>query len=280
LNIWQFRWAYFVLLIIALLTYYQIPMRYYIPKHAKTHREKALVIAKYCAIAFFGISLFFTVLFKWINPSVTPLMLMRGIETGSGTIQKTWVPINKISQNMIYAVLAGEDQKFLDHFGFDIDALANAVETNIIEGKKSVGGSTISQQTAKNVFLWPGRSYIRKAFEVYYTLLMETIRGKERILEVYLNVAEFGTNLYGVEAAAQKYFHTSASKLTTYQASVLVAILPNPRYYEDHLKDWDVLRRKAAITRATSRVQSDRDNRTFVKEIKKTIPKKTTTKKK
>jgi len=179
---------------------------------------------------------------------------------------------------MIYAVLAGEDQKFLDHFGFDIDALANAVEENLIEGKKSVGGSTISQQTAKNVFLWPGRSYIRKVFEVYYTLLMETIRGKERILEVYLNVAEFGTNLYGVEAAAQKYFHTSASKLTTYQSSVLVAILPNPRYYEDHLKDWDVLKRKSAITRASSRVQNNRDNRTFVKEIK-TTAKKTTKKK-
>ena len=249
-------------------------MRYYIPKHTQTHREKALVIAKYCAIAFFWISLFFTILFKWVNPPFTPLMLIMGVQSGSGTLQQTRVPINKISQNMIYAVLAGEDQKFLDHFGFDIDALANAVETNIIEGKKSVWWSTISQQTAKNVFLWPGRSYIRKVFEVYYTLLMETIRGKERILEVYLNVAEFGTNLYWVEAAAKKYFHTSASKLTTYQSSVLVAILPNPRYYEDHLKDWDVLRRKAAITRATSRVQSDRDNRSFVKEIKTTTTKK------
>ena len=175
---------------------------------------------------------------------------------------------------MIYAVLAGEDQKFLDHFGFDIDALANAVEKNIIEGKKSVGWSTISQQTAKNVFLLPGRSYVRKIFEAYFTILIEAGRPKERILEVYLNVAEFGTNLYGVEAAAQKYFHTSASKLTTYQASVLVALLPNPRYYEDHLSDWDILKRKAAITRATSRVQNNRDNRTFVIDIKKSSVKK------
>ena len=166
-------------------------MRYYIPKHTKTHRDKVIGIAKYCAIVFFGTSLFFTLLFKWVNPPFTPLMLIMGVQSGSGTIQQTWVPINKISQNMIYAVLAGEDQKFLDHFGFDIDALANAVETNIIEGKKSVGGSTISQQTAKNVFLWPGRSYIRKVFEVYYTLLMETIRGKERILEVYLNAVSY-----------------------------------------------------------------------------------------
>ena len=253
-------------------------MRYYIPKHHKPYRDKALRIAKYSAIIFLWISLFFTILFKRVNPSLTPLMVIRTFQTWSGSYQQTRVPINKISQNMMYAVLAGEDQKFLDHFGFDIDALANAVEENIIEGKKSVWWSTISQQTAKNVFLWPGRSYIRKIFEVYYTLLMETIRGKERILEVYLNVAEFGTNLYGVEAAAQKYFHTSASKLTTYQASVLVAILPNPRYYEDHLSDWDVLRRKAAITRATSRVQNNRDNRTFVKEIK-TTAKKTTKKK-
>ena len=253
-------------------------MRYFIPKYPQNRVQKLLTIAKYCAIAFFGWSIFSTILFRRVNPRVTPLMIVRAFETGSWTYQEKRVPINKISQNMIYAVLAGEDQKFLDHFWFDIDALANAVEKNIIEGKKSVGWSTISQQTAKNVFLLPGRSYIRKIFEAYFTVLIEAGWPKERILEIYLNVAEFGTNLYWVEAAAQKYFHTSASKLTTYQASVLVALLPNPRYYEDHLSDWDILRRKAAITRATSRVQSDRDNRIFVKEIK-TTAKKTTKKK-
>lgn len=158
-------------------------------------------------------------------------MLQRGFERKADgkewKIEKSWVDIEDLSNNLKTAALAGEDANFLNHWGFDFKAMSKALEKNQ-KGKKIRGGSTISQQTAKNVFLWPGRSYIRKAFEAYFTVLIELLWGKERILEVYLNVIEMGDGIYGAEAATQKYFGKSAHSMSKSQAALIIAVLPNP----------------------------------------------------
>lgn len=143
-------------------------------------------------------------------------------------LEKDWVPISEISSHMILAAIAAEDQKFNEHSGFDWDAMQKAWEDNQ-KGKRIKGGSTISQQTAKNVFLWPGRNLVRKGLEAYFTYLMEKIWGKERIIEVYLNVIEMGEGIYGIEAASQHYFGKSAKQLTRQEAALIAAIFPNPR---------------------------------------------------
>lgn len=183
-------------------------------------------------IWFAGITFFWVLALRFINPPVTFLMLQRGVERKLNgkewKIEKEWISSDRISSSLKRAAIAGEDVNFLNHWGFDFKAMEKAYEKNQ-KGKRLAGGSTISQQTAKNVFLWPGRSYIRKAFEVYFTVLIEALWGKERILEVYLNVIETGDGLYGVEAAAWNYYHKPAEKLSRQQAALLVAVLPNPR---------------------------------------------------
>jgi len=159
-------------------------------------------------------------------------------------LEKDWVPLEEISPHLQLAVVCSEDQNYLLHYGFDFKALKKAMMNNE-KGKKMRGGSTISQQTAKNVFLWDARNYIRKAFEAYFTLLIETIWSKERIMEVYLNVIEFGDGIYGAEAAAQHYFHKGANKLTKEEAATLAVLLPNPRVYGKNIKGAYVLKRKA-----------------------------------
>jgi monofunctional biosynthetic peptidoglycan transglycosylase len=152
----------------------------------------------------------------------------RKIDGKDFKIYKSWLPVEDISANLKKAAIAGEDINFLDHKGFDFKAMETAFVKNK-KGKSIRGGSTISQQTAKNVFLWPGRSYIRKAFEAYFTILIELLWGKERILEVYLNVIEMGDGIYGAEAAVQNYWGKSANSMSKSQASLLIAVLPNPR---------------------------------------------------
>jgi len=142
-------------------------------------------------------------------------------------LSKDWVSISNISPNMIQAVVAAEDNRFPDHFGFDFEAIERAMRHNE-RSKKIRGASTISQQTAKNVFLWPSRSYIRKGLEAYFTYLIEILWTKERIMEMYLNIIELGDGVYGVEAAAQKYYHKPASKLTRAESAMFAAILPRP----------------------------------------------------
>lgn len=158
-------------------------------------------------------------------------MLQRGVERKIDgkdlKIDKSWMRIEDISTNLKKAAIAGEDINFLNHWGFDFKAMETAFVKNK-KGKKVRGGSTISQQTAKNVFLWPGRSYIRKSFEAYFTILIELLWGKERILEVYLNVIEMGDGIYGAEAAVQDYWGKSADSMSKSQAALLVAVLPNP----------------------------------------------------
>ncbi len=145
-------------------------------------------------------------------------------------LQKRWVPIEDISPNLVMAAITAEDQNFTEHWGFDFKAMQKAYKSNK-KGKRIKGGSTISQQTAKNVFLWPARSYVRKVFEGYFTGLMELIWSKKRIMEVYLNVIEMGDGIYGAEMAAQKYFHKPAKKLTKSESALLVACFPNPRRF-------------------------------------------------
>jgi monofunctional biosynthetic peptidoglycan transglycosylase len=143
-------------------------------------------------------------------------------------LAKDWVPISEMSRHAPQAVVGAEDQTFMKHYGFDFKSLKKAWEGNK-KNKRVKGASTITQQTAKNVFLWPSRSYVRKAFEAYFTVLIEIFWSKERILEVYLNVIEMGEGIYGIEAASQTFFDKSSSKLTKGQAALIAAVLPNPR---------------------------------------------------
>lgn len=180
---------------------------------------------------FFLVSVIWVLAYRFINPPVTLLMIQRNWERKAadkpGKIEKKWVKFEDISDNMKRAAVSAEDQLFLQHMGFDIKAIEKAYANNA-KGKKVKGGSTISQQTAKNVFLWPGRSYIRKAFEAYFTLLIELLWSKERILEVYLNVIEMGDGIYGAEAAAQAYYHKSCTNLNRSEAALIAACFPNP----------------------------------------------------
>lgn len=186
------------------------------------------------ALAFVLLSFSSTLLFRYIPPPITPLMVIRGVESlaaGKGFIsQYRWQALNDISPWLIRAVIAAEDQKFAHHCGFDFTAMAQAFAHNS-KGGRLRGGSTISQQTAKNIFLWPGGSYPRKCLEAYFTVLLEILWDKERIIETYLNIAEFGPGIYGVESAARIYFRTSARKLTARQAAMLAAVLPAPRRF-------------------------------------------------
>lgn len=177
------------------------------------------------------------VIFSIIKPPFTPLMLKRNIEQLSAgkdlKIIHKWVPIEDISPNLILAAVSAEDNNFTSHFGIDFDAIEKAQKYNQRKkGKRVRGASTITQQTCKNVFLWPTRSYIRKGFELYFTVLVESVWSKKRIMEVYLNMIEMGDGIYGAEAASQVYFGKSAKKLTRKEAALIVAAFPNPRKYK------------------------------------------------
>lgn len=157
-------------------------------------------------------------------------MVEQKMDGKEAKLDKTWVPLEKISPSLQLAVVCSEDQNYLKHRGFDFGAIKKAMKHNK-KSKKKRGASTISQQTAKNVFLWPGRSWVRKGFEVYFTFLIETFWSKERIMEVYLNVIEMGPGIYGAEAASQAYFKKSAIKISKQQAATISSILPSPLKY-------------------------------------------------
>jgi monofunctional biosynthetic peptidoglycan transglycosylase len=157
-------------------------------------------------------------------------MVLRGYDKKVESAYK-WVQIEKMSSNLFRAAIAAEDYNFLEHNGFDFKAIKKAYYSNQKNTKRIKGGSTISQQTAKNVFLWPHRDYLRKGLEAWFTVLIEIVWGKKRIMEMYLNVVEFGPGIYGAEAASLKYFGKHSSKLTPYEAASLIAVLPNPRKF-------------------------------------------------
>lgn len=182
-------------------------------------------------LAFVAVTVLWVFMLKWVPVWVTPLMVSRSIEYRNDDTfrtQKKWRRYERISPEMAKAVIASEDNLFAEHNGFDWKEMRKAINDHKTKGKKLRGASTISQQTAKNVFLFPSRSFVRKAFEAYFTLLIEWIWGKERILEVYLNVAEMGKGVYGAEAAARAFFDKNASELTRREASLITACLPNP----------------------------------------------------
>ncbi len=172
---------------------------------------------------FLALSLLFVLLYKFVPVPVTATMLM-----DDNGITKDWESLSSIDRNMVRAAIAAEDGKFCSHDGFDQEAIEKAIRHNA-QGGRIRGGSTISQQTAKNVFLWQGGGYFRKALEAWFTFLIENIWGKRRIMEVYLNVAETGIGTYGVEAGAQRYFHHSAARLTALEAARMAAALPLPK---------------------------------------------------
>ena len=203
-------------------------------------------------IWFVGISLFLVVVFKFVPVPFTPLMVARAVENKLAGKEMycnhDWVPIEKISKNLQKAVIASEDGTFLKHHGFDFTAMQKALKNNQ-KGRKIKGGSTISQQTAKNIFLWQGRSYIRKGFEAYFTVLIELVWGKERIMEVYLNSIEMGNGVYGAQAAAEYWYRKDVSNLTKREAAGIAAILPNPRKYKASNSTVYINKRKDKIVR-------------------------------
>jgi len=192
--------------------------------------------------------------YRFVPPPVTFLMVQRAFE-GRG-FDRRWVPMEKISPTLVRAVIAAEDARFCEHHGFDIEAIQKAMVANE-KGRKLRGGSTISQQTAKNVFLWPSRDWIRKGLEAWFTVLIEVAWGKERIMEVYLNSIEWGPGVYGAEAAAQRNFKVPASRLTAAQSARLAAIVPKPLAWKAAKPGPYMKRRAGAITRNAGAVRRE-----------------------
>ena len=207
-------------------------------------------ILKWVVVAFFGSTILVTVLYRFMPVYYTPLMFIRCFQQiGEGKsirMHHHWVPMSEISPHMPVAVMASEDQRFLLHHGFDYQAIEKAALHNL-EGKKKHGASTISQQTAKNVFLWPGRSWVRKGFEAYFTVLIEFMWSKQRIMEVYLNSIEMGGGIYGVDAVAADHFATDAADLSRSQCALIAATLPNPRKFSSKDPSAYMLKRRSQI---------------------------------
>jgi monofunctional biosynthetic peptidoglycan transglycosylase len=201
---------------------------------------------------FLGLSVSLVVIYKFIPVPFTPLMIVRFMETKNSdqevSFDHDWEPLEHISANLQKAVIASEDGTFLQHHGFDFKAMGKALKNNQ-KGKKIKGGSTISQQTAKNVFLWQGRSYLRKGLEAYFTFLIELVWGKERIMEVYLNSIEMGNGVYGAQAASRHWYHKDASHLSLKEAAGIAAILPNPRKFKASNSSSYINKRKTKIVR-------------------------------
>ena len=194
------------------------------------------------------LSVLSVLIFRWVNPPYSAFMAESQIAAWVNhdrayAYRRTWVDLAHISPNLPLAVVASEDQKFPEHWGFDVEAIEKAYEMNQ-HSHRVHGASTISQQVAKNLYLWSGRSYFRKALEAYFTVLIESCWPKRRILEIYLNIAEFGYGTYGAEAAAERFFHKPASRLSRGDAAVLAAVLPNPEHWSAAAPSRYVLERR------------------------------------
>ena len=216
--------------------------------------KKMRAIIRWTVVAFLGSTILAVVALRFLPVYFTPLMFIRCYEQmtegKSLKMKHHWVPLNKISPSLPMAVMASEDAKFLKHHGFDYQAIEHAAERNRKHPeKRKLGASTISQQTAKNVFLWPGRSWVRKGFEVYFTALIELMWPKERIMEVYLNSIEMGDGIYGADAVAEEHFGTDAQNLTKAQCALIAATLPNPRKFSSKNPSAYMRKRQARIMR-------------------------------
>jgi monofunctional biosynthetic peptidoglycan transglycosylase len=210
----------------------------------------------------FVIQLLYIIVLKWINPPFTITQLVSWV-SGDG-LKRDYVDGSSIAANAKLAVIAAEDQLFPNHGGFDWQSIKRAMRHNEKKPGRVRGASTISQQVAKNVFLWQGRSWIRKGLEVYYTFMIELIWGKKRILEMYLNVIEMGEGVYGIEMAANKYFNKSADRLNRQEAAMIAACLPNPKKYKVKPVSSYVLFRSRVIIRQMNNLQSDPDIRNII----------------
>ncbi len=212
--------------------------------------KKILIFLRNTILFLFVLSLAMVILYKFIPVYYTPLMFIRMYEQAKDDqpikLEHKWVPIEDISQYLVQAVVASEDNLYMAHNGFDFKQIKVAQREAKL-GKRERGASTISQQTAKNVFLWPGKSYIRKGLEVYFTVLIEFVWGKKRIMEVYLNSIEMGNGIYGAEAVAQAHFNTQAINLTSPQAALIAASLPNPRKFNSAKPSPYLLKRQSQI---------------------------------
>ncbi len=203
-------------------------------------------------VAFFASTILSVVVLRWVPVWFTPLMFIRVAQQSTEgkplTLHHHWVPIEEMAPSLSLAVMASEDARFLEHHGFDYKAIEHAAMRNIKHPEKNkMGASTISQQTAKNVFLWPGRSWIRKGFEVYFTFLIEIFWTKQRIMEVYLNSIEMGDGIYGADAVAEYHFNTTAGKLTREQCALIAVSLPNPRRFNSAHPSNYMLKRQRRI---------------------------------
>lgn len=203
-------------------------------------------------IFFFASTILAVVLYRFVPVLFTPLMGIRMVQQSTAgeslRCSHHWVSLSSMSERLPLAVIASEDQRFMEHHGFDFEAIKAAAESNK-KGRKMRGGSTISQQTAKNVFLWPHRSWLRKGLESYFTVLIELLWPKERIMEVYLNSIEMGPGLYGAEAVSRAHFRKSASELTSEECALIAATLPNPlRFSSEHPSKY-MQKRKRQILR-------------------------------
>lgn len=212
-------------------------------------------IVKRIFIFLFFFQLFYILLLKWVDPPFT-LTQLGSLISGQG-LHRDYVPMKEISPYAKLAVISSEDQLFPDHDGFDWKSIEKAMAYNKKKPNRVRGASTISQQVAKNVFLWQGRTWLRKGLEVYFTFMIEWIWGKKRILEMYLNVSEMGRGIFGIEAASQKYFGKPASKLTRQQAAMIAASLPNPRIFTVVPMSREVSKRYPWILRQMANLESD-----------------------
>lgn len=220
---------------------------------APSRWKRAARILGLAALVMVVLSVAMVMALRFVNPPTSAFILEKAPAV-RGAIRRTWVPIDDISSDLKFAVLASEDQKFPDHAGFDVDAIEEAIDGSA-GGKSLRGASSISQQTAKNLFLWSGRSFLRKGLEAYFTVLMEAMLPKRRILELYLNFAEFGAGIFGVEAASQAYFKKPASAVTLPEAALLASVLPNPVKLSVTLPSARVVRRAAWITEQVERMR-------------------------
>ena len=222
---------------------------------------------KWIVVAFFASTILSVVALRFLPVVVTPLMLIRCYEQVKAgeelKLSHDWEPLSNISKDLPIAVMASEDAKFLDHHGFDYQAIEHAAKRNREHPeKRKLGASTISQQTAKNVFLRPGRSWVRKGFEVYFTALIELMWPKERIMEVYLNSIEMGNGIYGAQAVAEEHFNTDAKDLTKAQCALIAATLPNPRKFSSKNPSAYMLKRQKRILREMKYVERMATSRT------------------
>ena len=209
-------------------------------------------IVKWIVVAFFASTILSVVALRFLPVYFTPLMFIRCYEQVTEgkdlKLSHHWVPLDKISPSLPRAVMASEDAHFLEHHGFDYEAIEHAAKRNREHPeKRKLGASTISQQTAKNVFLWPGRSWVRKGFEVYFTTMIELMWSKQRIMEVYLNSIEMGDGIYGADAVAEEHFGKSAQDLSKAQCALIAATLPNPRKFSSKHPSPYMLKRQGRI---------------------------------